>query len=51
MALLGDRNWYLPSWLTWLPDLSHSRGEAAVTADLEAAAAAAEAAEPEAVLL
>jgi RND superfamily putative drug exporter len=21
MALLGDRNWYLPRWLTWLPDL------------------------------
>jgi RND superfamily putative drug exporter len=21
MALLGDRNWYLPSWLRWLPDL------------------------------
>jgi RND superfamily putative drug exporter len=21
MELLGDRNWYLPSWLTWLPDL------------------------------
>ncbi|MDP9471098.1 MAG: MMPL family transporter [Chloroflexota bacterium] len=21
MALLGDRNWYLPSWLNWLPDL------------------------------
>jgi putative drug exporter of the RND superfamily len=21
MALLGDRNWYLPSWLSWLPDL------------------------------
>ncbi len=21
MALLGDRNWYLPHWLTWLPDL------------------------------
>ncbi|CAA9549240.1 MAG: Integral membrane protein [uncultured Thermomicrobiales bacterium] len=21
MALLGDRNWYLPKWLTWLPDL------------------------------
>jgi len=21
MAWLGDRNWYLPSWLTWLPDL------------------------------
>ena len=24
MALLGDRNWYLPRWLHWLPDL---RGE------------------------
>jgi len=21
MALLGDRNWYLPHWLSWLPDL------------------------------
>jgi len=21
MALLGDRNWYLPAWLWWLPDL------------------------------
>ena len=21
MKLLGDRNWYLPRWLTWLPDL------------------------------
>jgi putative drug exporter of the RND superfamily len=21
MALLGDRNWYLPKWLGWLPDL------------------------------
>ena len=21
MALLGDRNWYLPNWLNWLPDL------------------------------
>jgi RND superfamily putative drug exporter len=21
MALLGDRNWYMPKWLTWLPDL------------------------------
>ena len=21
MALLGDRNWYLPRWLAWLPDL------------------------------
>ena len=21
MTLLGDRNWYLPNWLRWLPDL------------------------------
>jgi RND superfamily putative drug exporter len=21
MKLLGNRNWYLPSWLTWLPDV------------------------------
>jgi len=21
MALLGERNWYLPRWLTWLPRL------------------------------
>jgi putative drug exporter of the RND superfamily len=21
MALLGERNWYLPSWLRWLPDV------------------------------
>ncbi|HEU4425870.1 MAG TPA: MMPL family transporter, partial [Pilimelia sp.] len=23
MALLGERNWYLPRWLSWLPRLSH----------------------------
>ncbi|WP_422771609.1 MMPL family transporter [Plantactinospora sp. WMMC1484] len=23
MALLGDRNWYLPRWLEWLPRFSH----------------------------
>ncbi len=28
MALLGDRNWYLPNWLGWLPNL-HVEGEAA----------------------
>ncbi|MCC6791150.1 MAG: MMPL family transporter, partial [Thermomicrobiales bacterium] len=22
MALLGDRNWYLPRWLSWLPNLT-----------------------------
>ena len=21
MQLLGDRNWYLPTWLRWLPDV------------------------------
>jgi putative drug exporter of the RND superfamily len=26
MELLGERNWYLPSWLGWLPDL-HVEGE------------------------
>ncbi len=24
MKLLGDRNWYLPTWLEWLPKLEHS---------------------------
>jgi len=23
MSLLGERNWYLPTWLRWLPDLTH----------------------------
>jgi RND superfamily putative drug exporter len=23
MKLLGDRNWYLPRWLSWLPKVSH----------------------------
>jgi RND superfamily putative drug exporter len=23
MKLLGDWNWYLPSWLNWLPKLEH----------------------------
>jgi uncharacterized membrane protein YdfJ with MMPL/SSD domain len=25
MKLLGDKNWYLPSWLGWLPSLEHER--------------------------
>ena len=28
MKLLGDRNWYLPSWLSWIPDV-HVEGHAA----------------------
>ena len=23
MKLLGDWNWYLPSWLEWLPHVTH----------------------------
>lgn len=26
MTLLGDRNWYLPQWLQWLPDLQLEGG-------------------------
>ena len=26
MTLLGDRNWYLPKWLEWLPHLEHGAG-------------------------
>ena len=25
MTLLGDRNWYLPSWLSWLPRLGEGK--------------------------
>ena len=27
MKLLGDRNWYLPQWLDWLPKVSVSKGQ------------------------
>ena len=29
MTLLGDRNWYLPRWLEWLPRIDHGSGDAA----------------------
>ncbi|MEU4093434.1 MMPL family transporter [Streptomyces sp. NPDC026673] len=29
MALLGERNWYLPKWLAWLPDMTHDEAGAA----------------------
>jgi uncharacterized membrane protein YdfJ with MMPL/SSD domain len=29
MKLLGDWNWYLPSWLQWLPTLERHESEAA----------------------
>jgi len=25
MKLLGEWNWYLPTWLEWLPTLEHER--------------------------
>ncbi|WP_320776921.1 MMPL family transporter [Streptomyces sp. CRN 30] len=31
MALLGERNWYLPKWLHRLPDLTHDEAPDAVT--------------------
>jgi anti-anti-sigma factor len=31
MQLLGDRNWYLPRWLAWLPNV-HVEGEPAAPA-------------------
>jgi RND superfamily putative drug exporter len=30
MALLGERNWYLPKWLNRLPDLTHDEAADAV---------------------
>ncbi|WP_416967769.1 MMPL family transporter [Streptomyces sp. 4F14] len=30
MALLGERNWYLPAWLRWMPDLTHDESAEAV---------------------
>ncbi|WP_327185676.1 MMPL family transporter [Streptomyces sp. NBC_01334] len=30
MALLGERNWYLPKWLHWLPDLTHDESPEAL---------------------
>ena len=39
MMLLGERNWYLPKWLEWLPNLEHEASvEPAVPAALEQAA-------------
>ncbi|CAM5478179.1 MMPL family transporter [Streptomyces griseorubiginosus] len=32
MALLGERNWYLPKWLNRLPDLTHDESADAVAA-------------------
>ncbi|HEX4930991.1 MAG TPA: MMPL family transporter, partial [Gaiellaceae bacterium] len=37
MKLLGERNWYLPSWLEWLPRLEHEPAPKATPAVPEAA--------------
>jgi RND superfamily putative drug exporter len=29
MKLLGDKNWYLPKWLQWLPQIDHDAPVAA----------------------
>jgi putative drug exporter of the RND superfamily len=39
MKLLGERNWYLPSWLTWLPDVHVEGAEPPPTAALRPVAA------------
>lgn len=31
MTLLGDRNWYLPHWLEWLPNLQLEGGPGCAT--------------------
>ena len=36
MKLLGDRNWYLPSWLEWLPKVNSSESVQPEAAFLEA---------------
>jgi uncharacterized membrane protein YdfJ with MMPL/SSD domain len=38
MKLLGERNWYLPSWLTWLPDVHVEGAEPPASAATRAAA-------------
>ncbi|HEY8981699.1 MAG TPA: MMPL family transporter [Streptomyces sp.] len=30
MALLGERNWYLPKWLGWMPDMTHDESPEAI---------------------
>jgi uncharacterized membrane protein YdfJ with MMPL/SSD domain len=35
MTLLGDKNWYLPKWLEWLPSLEHE-GSVEPSASIEA---------------
>ena len=41
MKLLGEWNWYLPTWLEWLPTLEHERSADLPVIDAEPARAAA----------
>ena len=41
MKLLGEWNWYLPTWLEWLPTLEHERSADLPLIDAEPARAAA----------
>jgi RND superfamily putative drug exporter len=36
MKLLGERNWYLPRWLQWLPRLEHEKSVEPVQAPVPA---------------
>jgi uncharacterized membrane protein YdfJ with MMPL/SSD domain len=40
MKLLGDRNWYLPKWLEWLPRVEHETEAPAKQAPVAVAARA-----------
>ncbi|WP_423835384.1 MMPL family transporter [Streptomyces tubbatahanensis] len=37
MMLLGERNWYLPSWLRWLPRVEHGEADSAQGEHVEGA--------------
>jgi len=41
MKLLGEWNWYLPTWLEWLPRLEHERSADLPAIDAEPARIAA----------
>ncbi|MFD9593494.1 MMPL family transporter [Kitasatospora sp. NPDC059973] len=47
MTLLGERNWYLPAWLRWLPELSHGGSLPPVAAAAHGPGTATGPAEPE----
>lgn len=46
MKLLGEANWYLPSWLEWLPRLDHGAGDVMEPIREPAAVPSVEAREP-----